>query len=68
MTDFDCKNYDQLPIYLIASHNLLAVQVIFFSYACHEPQLVSHKTASSSTECSRDKPSFSFVRGQESTM
>jgi len=43
-------------------------QLIFFSYACHEPQLVSHETASSSAECSRDKPPFSFVRGQDSTM
>jgi len=40
----------------------------FFSYVCHEPQLVSHETASSSAECSRDKPPFSFVRGQDSTM
>jgi len=40
----------------------------FFSYACHKPLLVSHETASSSTECSRDKPPFSFVRGQDSTM
>jgi len=31
-------------------------------------KLVSHKTASSSAECSRDKPPFSFVRGQDSTM
>ena len=30
--------------------------------------LVSHKAASSSAECSRDKPPFSFVRGQDSTM
>jgi len=30
--------------------------------------LVSHETASSSAECSRDKPPFSFVRGQDSTM
>ena len=29
---------------------------------------VSHETASSSTECSRDKPPFSFVRGQDSEM
>ena len=29
---------------------------------------VSHETASSSAECSRDKPPFSFVRGQDSTM
>jgi len=35
----------------------------FFSYAFHEP-----RTASSSAECSRDKPPFSFVRGQDSTM
>jgi len=42
--------------------------VFFFSYACHEPQLVSHETASSFAECSRDKPPFSFVRGQDSTM
>ena len=34
-------------------------------HACH---LVSHKTASSSAECSRDKPPFSFVGGQDSTM
>jgi len=26
------------------------------------------ETASSSAECSRDKPPFSFVRGQDSTM
>ena len=30
--------------------------------------MVSHETASSSAECSRDKPPFSFVRGQDSTM
>ena len=30
--------------------------------------LVSHETASSSTECSRDKPPFSFVRWHDSTM
>ena len=29
---------------------------------------VSHETVSSSAECSRDKPPFSFVRGQDSTM
>ena len=34
----------------------------FFSYACHEPQLVSHKTASSSTECSRDT-AIQFCQG-----
>ena len=38
-----------------------------FSYVCHGP-LVSQETASSSAECSRDKPLFSFVRGQDSTM
>ena len=27
-----------------------------------------HETASSYAECSRDKPPFSFVRGQDSTM
>jgi len=36
----------------------------YFLYACHEPWLVSHETASS---C-RDKAPFSFVRGQDSTM
>ena len=40
----------------------------FFSYAFHEPKLVSHETASTSAECSRDKPPFSFVRGQDSTL
>ena len=40
----------------------------FFSYACHKPELVSHETASSSAECSQDKPPYSFVRGQDSTM
>jgi len=30
--------------------------------------MISHETPSSSAECSRDKPSFSFVRGQDSTM
>ena len=47
---------------------LVILRLFFFSYACHEPLLVSHETASSSAECSRDKPSFSFVRGQDSTM
>jgi len=46
----------------------MSVPFFFFSYACHEPELVSHKTASSSAQCSRDKPPFSFVRGQDSTM
>jgi len=41
--------------------------VLFFSYACHEPQLVSQETASLFAECSLDKPPFSFVRGQDST-
>jgi len=40
----------------------------FFLYTCHEPYLVSHETSSSSAECSRDKPPFSFVRGQDLTM
>jgi len=31
-------------------------------------QLVSHETASSSAKCSRDKPPFSVVRGQDSTV
>ena len=48
--------------------NASLLLAIFFSYACHEPQLVSHETASSSAECSRDKPPFSFDRGQDSTM
>jgi len=43
-----------------------AVFFFFFSYACHEPQLISHETVSSSAECSRDKPPFSFVREQDS--
>ena len=30
--------------------------------------MVSHERASSSAECSRDKPPFSFVRGQDSTI
>jgi len=42
--------------------------VFFFSYACREPYFVSHKTASSSAECSRDKLPFSFVSGQYLTM
>jgi len=41
--------------------------LIFFLYACHEP-LVSYETASSSAQCSRDKPPLSFVKGQDSTM
>jgi len=47
-------------------HQMLAI--FFFSYACHEPQLDSQETASSSAECSSDKPLFSFVRGHDSTM
>jgi len=35
--------------------------IFFFSYSCHKPWLVSHETASSSAECSLDKPPFSFV-------
>jgi len=34
----------------------------------HNWSVVSHKTASLSAECSRDKLPFSFVRGQDSTM
>jgi len=55
-------------------HNTLVIMQkyfftkIFFSYACREPQLVSHETASSSAKCSWDKPPFSFVRGQDLTM
>jgi len=49
-------------------HFVLCTRFFFFSYAFHEPQLISHETASSSAECSRDKPPFSFVRGQDSTM
>ena len=47
---------------------LYIVDFFFFSCACHDPQLVSHETSSSSAECSRDKPPFSFVRGQDSTV
>jgi len=32
----------------------------------HNWSVVSHETASSSAECSRDKPPFRFVRGQDS--
>ena len=39
--------------------------VFFFSCVCVIGQ---PGTASSSAECSRDKPPFSFVRGQDSTM
>jgi len=38
------------------------------SYACHEPELISQETASSSAQWSLDKLPFSFVRGQDSTM
>jgi len=37
------------------------VLFFFFSYACHEQQLVSHETATSSADCSQNKPPFSFV-------
>ena len=37
-------------------------------FVSHKVLLVSHETASSSAECSRDKPPFSFVREQDSTM
>ena len=47
---------------------LIVTGHFFFSYACCEPGLVSHKTVSSSAECSRDKPPFSFVRGQDLSM
>ena len=36
-------------------------------YLC-TAELVSHETASSSAERSRDKPPFSFISGQDSTM
>ena len=34
----------------------------------HNWSVATHETASSSADCSRDKPPFSFVRGQDSTM
>ena len=37
-------------------------------HAMNHNCMVSHEIASSSTERSRDKPPFSFVRGQDSTM
>ena len=55
-------------IVLNYSHPFFLLIIFFFSYTCHEPYLVSHETASSSAECSRDKPPFSFVRGQDSSM
>ena len=38
------------------------------AYSSSRMRVMSHETASSSAECSRDKPPFSFVRGQDSTM
>ena len=59
-----------LLIHLFSVHraNSSRKHFFFFSYACHEPRLVSHETASSSAECSRDKQPFSFVSGRDSTM
>jgi len=45
-----------------------AVCRVFLSYACLEPLFISQEAASSSAECSLDKPPVSFVRGQDSTM
>ena len=59
---------DCIPVVSTHFQLFLSLVLFFFSYAFHEPQLVSHETASSSAECSRDKPPFSFVRGQDSTM
>ena len=51
----------------VSSNEMEKEIFFFFSYACHEPWLVSQETASSSVECRRDKPPFSFARGQDST-
>jgi len=55
-----------LPVLFFFVSLAVITITFFFSYVCHE--LVSHETASSSAECSRDKLPFSFVRGQDSTM
>ena len=67
----------QLSPYNISQHNvhwttLAFVRKHIFSSTSSRIRVmnhnvVSHETASSPTECSRDKP-FSFVRGQDSTM
>jgi len=57
----------QNPLLCTQFHKNPMIFHFFFLYACHELQLVRHETASSSAECSRDKPPFSFVRGQDST-
>jgi len=40
----------------------------YFNLSSYMAALSSHETVSSSAECSRDKPPFSFVSGQDSTM
>ena len=56
------------PVSQRCHRSALIVTGHFFLYACCELGLVSHKTVSSSAECSRDKPPFSFVRGQDLSM
>jgi len=55
-TEWEC-----FPKWFLRAH-------LSFSNVCHGTLFVSQETASSSAECSRDEPPFSFVRGQYSIM
>jgi len=62
-----------VPKWASIAHGGLASFYCTYSSSCmpfmsHNWSVISHETVSSSTECSRDKPPFSFVRGQDSTM
>ena len=47
----------------------MTVHVLIPDFTISCMRVMNHNwSASSSTECSRDKPPFSFVRGQDSTM
>jgi len=59
-----------LVAFVILFHDLslLAALLLVGSLSSSSCMRVSNETASSSAECSRDKPPFSFIRRQDSTM
>ena len=63
----DVTDMDKVKI--VSSQAVLKVSLFLLLLLCVSLTITGQpRTASSSAECSRDKPPFSFVRGQDSTM
>ena len=64
LLEFLVAHYHSVTTTKLSHSALSSVSYFFFSCAFHDHNWAAY----SSAECSRDKPPFSLVRGQDSTM